>query len=151
MQRKSVRFVVLSNATTETALETLAGECQLLDQSEDPETTLIILPNDFTSFDSYLDLVAIAEQFISLRGYNGVYQVASFHPDYCFAGADQHDPANYTNRSLYPMLHILREDSITRAIDNYPEPEEIPHRNIEYAHQKGLRYMQVLRAACFDL
>ncbi|MEP6796151.1 MAG: DUF1415 domain-containing protein [Saprospiraceae bacterium] len=149
--RKSIRYVVLPNATVEAALETLAREFQFLDVSEDVETTLIILPNDFTDFDSYLDLVGIAEEFVSLQGYEGVYQIASFHPEYCFEGSDKDDPANYTNRSVYPMLHILREESITQAIENYPDPEGIPKRNIEYANQKGLRYMQLLRAACFDL
>ncbi|MGB3080931.1 MAG: DUF1415 domain-containing protein [Saprospiraceae bacterium] len=150
MQRKSVRFVVLPNTTVEATLEAVARELKLLDESENIETTLIILPFDFSDFVSYLDLVRIAEEFISLQGYDGVYQIASFHPDYRFADSRDDDPANYTNRSVYPMLHILREESITRAIENFPDPDGIPQRNIAYANQKGLQYMQLLRAACFD-
>ena len=110
--------------------------------------TLIILPNDFTDFAAYLDLITLAEDLNFEMDYEGVYQIASFHPDYCFAGADMDDAANYTNRSIYPMIHILREDSITAALENFPDPEGIPARNIEYAHQKGLRHMQILRLAC---
>ncbi|MGB4846832.1 MAG: DUF1415 domain-containing protein [Saprospiraceae bacterium] len=150
MLKKSIRYVVLPNASIETTLEVLTREIRFLDESDDIETILIILPNDFADFGAYLDLVAISEQFVSLQGYEGVYQIASFHPEYCFDGSDTDDPANYTNRSVYPMLHILREESITRAIENYPDPDGIPRRNIEYANQKGLRYMQWLRAACFE-
>lgn len=150
MLKKSIRYVVLRNASIEITLEILIREFQFLDVSDDVETTLIILPNDFTDFDTYLDLVSIAEEFISLQGYDGVYQIAGFHPEYRFADSDGDDPANYTNRSVYPMLHILREESITKAIEDYPDATDIPQRNIEYAKQKGLRNMQSLRAACFD-
>lgn len=149
MLRKSIRYVVLPNASIENTLEVLNEELQFLDVSEDIETTLIIMPDDFAGFESYLDLVGIAEEFISLQGYDGVYQIAGFHPEYRFADSDDDDAANYTNRSVYPMLHILREESITKAIEDYPDVVGIPQRNIEYAHQKGLRYMQLLRAACF--
>ncbi len=147
--KESIRYVVLPNASMEVALEKLARELVFLDVSPDIETTLIILPDDFTDFVSYLDLVGAAEEFVSLQGYDGVYQVASFHPDYVFADSDDDDPANYTNRSVYPMLHILREESITKAIEHYPDPDDIPRRNISYTQQKGLQYMQLLRAACF--
>ncbi len=148
MSRKGIRYVVLPNATIDITLEVLTSELQFLDRSDDIETTLIILPDDFTDFDSYLDLVRIVEELVTLEGYEGIYQIASFHPEYCFADADRDDVANYTNRSVYPMLHILREESITRAIGHYPDSHRIPQRNIEYAHQKGLKYMQMLRAAC---
>jgi hypothetical protein len=82
------------------------------------------------------------------EGYEGTYQLASFHPDYCFEGEDKNDAANYTNRSVYPMLHLLREDSITKALALYKNPELIPEHNIQLAREKGLLYMQMLRAAC---
>jgi uncharacterized protein len=105
--------------------------------------------NSFADFEDYLDLVEVAEALSSEQDYDGIYQVASFHPDYCFADAVSDDPANFTNRSIYPMLHILREDSISNAVDNFPDPDGIPERNIAFAQQKGLQYMQLLRAACF--
>jgi hypothetical protein len=89
-----------------------------------------------------------SEKLLIKENYDGVYQIASFHPDYCFAGEDENDPANYTNRSIYPMLHILREESLTKALSLYPNPELIPQKNIDFARQKGLQYMQILRATC---
>ncbi len=148
MLLKTIRFVVLPDATVEGALEAFVEELRFLDRTEDMETTLIIFPNSFADFEKYLDLVEVAEALSSEQDYDGIYQVASFHPDYCFADADSDDPANFTNRSIYPMLHILREDSISNAVDNFPDPDGIPERNIAFAQQKGLQYMQLLRAAC---
>ena len=148
MLRKSIRYVVLPEVTLESSLEAFVEELRYLDRTDDIETTLVIFPNHFADFEQYLDLVELAETLAADQGYEGIYQVASFHPDYCFADSDNGDPANYTNRSIYPMLHILREDSITNVLENFPDPEGIPQRNIDFAHQKGLAYMQVLRAAC---
>ena len=118
---------------------------------ENIETTLIIFPNHFADFEDYLDLVDLVEDLSVEQGYEGVYQIASFHPEYCFAGAEEEDPANYTNRSPYPMLHLLREESITRAVEHYKDPEGIPERNMAFAKKKGLQYMQLLRAACLEI
>lgn len=150
MLRKSIRYVVLPEATLENTLALVLEELQYLDRMEDIETTLLILPNRFADFEDYLDLVGLAEDLSIDQEYEGIYQIASFHPDYCFAGSDNNDPANYTNRSPYPMLHLLREDSITKAIEHYPDPEGIPARNIAYSKEKGLQYMRLLRAACLE-
>ena len=109
------------------------------------------LPVHFAEFEDYLDLVELAEALSVELGYEGIYQIASFHPEYCFGGADENDPANYTNRSPYPMVHLLREDSISRALEHYADPEGIPDRNIALARTKGLKQMQLLRAACFEV
>ena len=85
---------------------------------------------------------------LEAAGYEGIYQLATFHPEYTFAGSSSDDPANYTNRSVYPMLHILREAAITKALEYFPDPDGIPQRNIDYARNKGLQYMQWLRASC---
>jgi len=146
--KNSIRFVVIPEATIESILETLVYELQKLDNSEEVETTLIIFPNRFDEFEDYLDLVDLAEEFLAAQGYEGVYQIASFHPKYRFAESYEEDPANYTNRSVYPMLHILREAIITEAIENYPDAGGIPQRNIEFANRKGLPYMQMLWKAC---
>lgn len=149
--RKSIRYVVLPEATVENSLELLAEELRLLDVVDSVETTLIIFPNHFTRFEEYLDLVNLAEGLVEELDYEGVYQVASFHPDYCFADAEADDPANYTNRSIYPMLHLLREESISIALEFFPDPEGIPDRNVAYARRKGLQYMELLRAACLEV
>ena len=126
----------------------MVNELQNLDKNESVETTLIIFKNDFTNFETYLALVDSAQELLEQKGYEGIYQLASFHPEYCFNGADVNDAANYTNRSIYPMLHLLREESITKALRLYKNPELIPEHNILLARQKGVLYMQMLRAAC---
>jgi uncharacterized protein len=150
MQLKSIRYVVLPDATLESGLDAFLEELRFLDGTETIETTLLIFSNNFADFEEYLDLVTLAEHLLRDHNYEGVYQVASFHPEYCFEGAPEDDPANYTNRSMYPMLHLLREESITKAIAFFPDPEGIPQRNIDFARQKGLRHMQLLRAACLE-
>lgn len=148
MTQKSIRYVVLEEATREGTLASLLDELQYLDQHDDIETTFIITPNAFSDFTSYLTLVSAAEKTSSRQGYDGIYQIASFHPEYIFADSAPDDPANYTNRSIYPMLHLLREESITQALKHYKDPEGIPQRNVEYARERGLMYMEMLRAAC---
>lgn len=149
LQLGRIHFEVSSAVEMEAALETFMAECRRLDDNAEIETTLLVFADGFTDFDAYLALVEMAEDLLVEQDYEGVYQVASFHPDYCFAGAAENDPANYTNRSLLPMLHLLREDSLTDALDNFPDPEGIPERNIAYAKEKGLAHMKALREACF--
>ena len=148
MHNLSIRYVVLQEANLENTLATLILEMKFLDDADEMETTLIILPDRFDHFTQYLDLVRSAESTITREGYDGVYQIASFHPEYCFSGADNNDPANYTNRSLYPILHILREKSISHAVDHYAGAAGIPEQNIAFAQRKGLEYMQLLRLSC---
>jgi hypothetical protein len=92
-----------------------------------------------------------AEKMLAKNDYEGVYQIASFHPDYLFEGSLDSDAANYTNRSIYPMLHILREESIEKAIEKFADPDGIPQRNIQFAQNKGLTYMKLLREQCMEL
>jgi hypothetical protein len=148
--KKSIRYVVLDQADKAAALQSLQQEMQYLDGNDAIETTLLIFPNDFTDFDAYLSLVKQAERSVVKQGYDGIYQVASFHPDYLFAGSGPDDAANYTNRSIYPMLHLLREESITKVLSTFKDPELIPEHNIAFARNKGLQYMQVLRASCMN-
>jgi uncharacterized protein len=147
--KESIRYVILDSENIEKIMASLTSELQFLDENDSIETTFIIFPNHFQDFEQYLDLVELAEDLNAEEEYEGIYQVASFHPDYCFAGADADDAANYTNRSVYPMLHLLREESITKALEHYQDPEGIPERNIAFSQEKGLKYMQMLRAACF--
>lgn len=145
---KKVHYRLESTETLSICLEAFLQECERLDQHEEIETTLIIMPNSFHSFANYLSFVALTEKLLRKHNYEGVYQVASFHPEYCFAGEDINDAANYTNRSPYPMLHILREESIAQAIKNYGNAHEITQRNVNFAREKGEAYMKMLRDAC---
>jgi uncharacterized protein len=149
VKKESILFEVVEGEKS-VVLKELSGAFGKMDVEAEIETTFIILQRDFSRFSDYLKLVGAAEEMVRKMGYEGVYQVASFHPGYLFAGSNSNDPANYTNRSPYPMLHILREESVSRAVDSYPGIENIPQRNMDFARDKGLAYMQRLRAACME-
>ena len=143
-KRGSIHYRVLTEATSATVLTAVMEIIIQLDKDATIETTLLILPGSFSSFQAYLQLIDIAETLSVKEGYEGIYQIASFHPDYLFAGSTAADASNYTNRSPYPMLHFLREDSVSKAVDSYPDIDEVPNRNIVFANKKGLLYMQQL-------
>ena len=130
--RDQVRFV-LSTARTAGALRVdLVHELEAL-ASADPaltDTTLIIHPHVLQSFDDYNDFLDVADAAIAQCGLEGELQVASFHPDYRFAGTAPDDIDNCTNRSPWPMLHLLRERSVARAVEAFPDPDAIVSRNL---------------------
>lgn len=144
LQRGSVRFSTNTAHDTAEVLSQLMTECQNLDTDASIETTLLILTGGFSDFTDYLDLIELAEALLVKQAYEGVYQIASFHPDYCFADSDAADAANYTNRSPYPMLHLLREDSLEIAISKHPNPDAIPETNIAKARALGIAYFRAL-------
>ena len=148
-ERGSIHFVVSHDADLEDCLNNLLLECDRLNSDTGIETTLIIYDQAFVCFDDYLDFVDLAEALLQAEDYEGVYQLASFHPDYYFEGTKLDDPANYTNRSPYPMLHLLREASLEKAIDAYPDPEAIPERNIKLLRELGLAKVKALLVACY--
>lgn len=150
VKRDSIHYQVEWKSSVETALSVLQQECKRLDDQPDVETILIIFPDTFQDFYQYLDLVGMAEHLLKRKGYEGTYQVASFHPQYRFSGAPADDAANFTNRSVYPMLHLLREASIEAALRKYPDPDSIPASNIEFARNKGFTYMKMLRDTCLQ-
>ena len=145
VKQQTIFYKVEESNEMDACLDSFVHEMERLDNDEGIETCLLIFPNTFQKFDDYLDLLSLAEDRLKRNGYEGVYQVASFHPLYLFANSDENDPANYTNRSIYPMLHLLREASIDKALENYKDPESIPLRNINFAKEKGLAYMKMLR------
>jgi len=148
VQRNSIYYEVVESGTLKKGLENLARVFAKMDDDANIETALLIFPDSFALFNDYLQLVEVSEKLLKTEGYEGIYQVASFHPLYLFAGASENDPANYTNRSPYPMLHLLREESVTNAIEWYGDTEKIPEQNITFAQQKGLAQMKLLRLAC---
>ena len=125
--------------TRKALLDDLVHELQFL-AAADPEavdTTLLIHPQALTDFLDYNDFLDIADAAVEKLGLDGVLQVASFHPDYQFEGTSPGDVENLSNRSPYPMLHLLREDSIARAVAAYPDAAAIYERNIETLRQLG--------------
>ncbi|GMR15948.1 MAG: DUF1415 domain-containing protein [Gammaproteobacteria bacterium] len=150
IDKGSVRYQLIYETEFNSLLESVIQECIWLDQNAETETTLIILPANLSDFNSFLDCLVLAEDLLISQGYEGTYQIASFHPDYCFQGAEENDPANFTNRSPYPMFHLIRESSVQLAIENHPDAESIPERNVEYARQQGLEKMTELFNQCFE-
>ena len=120
--------------------EQLKAEFSFLDTHPSTDTTLVIM-NETTTFEDYLDYLYFAERVLDDLGYSGTYQIASFHPQYIFAGVDEEDASHYTNRSPHPMLHILREGSLTKVLDVMDDPEGIPDKNIITAQTLGKEYL----------
>jgi hypothetical protein len=127
-----VRYVVSDAETPRALLDDLQRELEQLAAvaATEVDTTLLIHPRVFGDFADYNDFLGDADALVARLELEGELQLASFHPDYCFADSADNDPANYTNRSPYPMLHLLREASVSRAVDAFPEPERIYERNI---------------------
>ncbi|MEP6747625.1 MAG: DUF1415 domain-containing protein [Bacteroidota bacterium] len=148
IKQNTIHYQVETSDDPAICLRAFLQECTRLDEEKNIETSLLIFPEAWGKFDDYLGFVARAEKLLKREGYEGIYQVASFHPQYAFEGAPVDDAANFTNRSIYPMLHILREDSVELALSKYTDPEQIPARNIIFARAKGFAYMQKLKDAC---
>ena len=137
--KQQVRYVVSSAMTPEALLEQLMEELQRLSDS-DPEvvdTTLLIHPFVLTDFLDYNEFLDVADAAVEDMQLDGEIQVASFHPQYQFADTDINDIANYTNRAPYPILHLLREASIDRAVEAFPEAEDIFEKNMETMENLG--------------
>jgi len=134
-----VRYCVSAQRSGVGLLEQLADELRAL-QDADPlkcETTLLIHPHVLTDFLEYNDFLGACEAAVAELGLEGELQVASFHPQYQFAGTDAQDIENYSNRSPYPMLHLLREASVARAVANFPHIERIGSMNKETLRRLG--------------
>jgi len=146
LQQQQLRIAV-SDIADETKLAVaVLDELDLLQRTPESElaTSVLVFPNSLADFEDYLDFVALAEELLEACELDGIVQIATFHPQYCFADAAPDDVANYTNRAPFPMLHFLRESVLTRALDSYPEAEAIPERNVEHLRALGLPRVQQL-------
>ncbi len=111
-------------------LDVMDGEVKKLETSATLDTSLIIVTDGLFEFDDYLDMLFIAETHLTGQAQDEHYQIASFHPHYCFEGNDPKDLENYTNRAPYPVFQLLKETSVTRELAQFRDPEAIPDRNI---------------------
>lgn len=137
--KNQIRYVVSAAQTPEDLLAEVLKEFEVLAEasSEKIDTTLLIHPqvlSDFLDYNDFLEVVDAALEEVDLAG---ILQVASMHPQYQFADTERDDITNYTNRSPYPTLHILREDSIDQAVAAFPEAEMIFEKNIETMKNLG--------------
>ncbi len=124
------------------AMVELIQQCHYLQEHPELETTLIVYQSGFRHFGRYLELVDMSTDLLISSGFDGVFQLASFHPEYVFAGDDFDDAANFTNRSPYPTIHIIREDSMAKVLSVYKKPEQIPVNNVELARKKGTHFFE---------
>ena len=137
-----IRCVVVAGDAGD-IIQSLFDELRHLEENESTATTLIALTHStIADFDEYLDVLAIADSMLHDWGYSGTYQLASFHPNYVFDGSDEHDAENYTHRSPYPLLHLIREADITRYMKKEEDAEKIFSHNIEKAQALGCPYFE---------
>lgn len=136
-----VRFRVSEAETPEDLAADLAHELARLDRepASEVETTLLIHPGVLRDFQDFNQFLEVGDLLLAELGLVGTIQIASFHPDYRFAGATPDDPANATNRSPHPMLHLLREESVAAATEAHPDPKGIPRRNAEKLQLRARR------------
>lgn len=146
--KNRVRFVTTAATTAEQLLQVLQTELELLNADPSVETTLLIHPDVLQDFYDFNDFLGCADSLLVDMELEGIYQVASFHPDYQFGGTRSGDAENYTNRAPYPVLHLLREESLERVIADYPDVDDIPERNIELMNSLGQDKLQALLKSC---
>ncbi|RLA33342.1 MAG: DUF1415 domain-containing protein [Gammaproteobacteria bacterium] len=149
LRQERIRFVVTSSTTEAQLLASLQAELEWLDTHPAIETTLLIHPQVLQDVDDYNQVLETADDLLDAMGFDGMYQLASFHPNYQFAETAPADVENYTNRSPYPLLHLLREQSLERSIASYPDAEQIPLRNIALMKCLGVARLKQLLRACF--
>jgi len=130
--KRQIRYTVSSAQASDAVLDDLERELRILiaAKPESVDTTLLILPYVLAKFADFADFLDLVEIALKVQGLTGVIQVASFHPQYRFADAEAEDVSNYTNRSPYPVLHLLREESLARAIQDFPNTAAIYEQNI---------------------
>jgi uncharacterized protein len=145
--RDQVRFVLSDATDLETLLQTLGEELAFLRDTEADtvDTTLIVHPHVLQDFLDYNDFLDHADGLVEAMDLDGVLQVASFHPHYQFAGTSPNDVENFTNRAPWPTLHLLREDSVSRAVAAFPDPDVIVERNVATLREVGVEgFMKLL-------
>lgn len=145
-----VRYVASGATDAETLLTELCDEMRLLvdTPASEIDTTLLIHPNVLTDFVDYNDYLELVDAALEEMGLTGVLQVASFHPDYQFDGTEASDVTNATNQSPYPTLHLLREDSVDRAVAAFAEPDAIFEMNMQTLENLGEEGWATLKARC---
>lgn len=126
-----IRFHLVDCHSDKALLAELADECVVLLNRDSIETTLLIVPDYLPKFEDFNQFLDLADRLLERMNWTGIFQIASFHPHFQFHDTEYDDRENWTNRSPYPVLHILRESSLSRAIDGFPGVSQIPANNID--------------------
>ena len=145
----ALRIEVCQATDPEGIARALVNEIAVIQNASEAEvaTTLVVFPNALTEFEAYLEFLDTAELLLEEMNLQGVLQLANFHPDYQFAGEPVDATSHFTNRAPFPIIHLLREAMVTRALDGFPNPEEIPERNILTLEGLGHERIQAMLAA----
>lgn len=151
LDKDRVRFVVSDAITEQGLLLDLGAELDLLEKNASIATTLLIHPRVLETFYDYNQFLDYADALLQQLELDGVYQIASFHPDYQFGGTEPDDAENYTNRSPFPVLHLLREESLDRVLESTEYAEQIPIRNIKLMNSMGTTELDAMLKACLHL
>lgn len=148
LDKGSVEFILSDALDEENLLRALAQALQRLELHPEIETSFIVHPEVLGDFYDFNDFLGRSDALLKQMKLEGVYQIASFHPLYQFAGTHPDDPENYSNRSPYPMLHVLREASVARAVAGHPDIESVPETNINTLNKIGKEMLQDLWQRC---
>ncbi len=146
VKEKSLRISSCEMQDDRALVVAVLTELQLLQERSEQQlsTSLLIFPRALTDFDEYLGFSELANELLVEAGLDGIIQIATFHPHYCFDGAAEEDVSNYSNRSPYPMLHFIREAQLSRMLAVYPDPEAIADNNIATLKAMGKKKVLAL-------
>jgi len=149
-RNNTIRYAASLAQDADALVEELINELILLRDADHAkiETTVLVVPNCLQRFDDYNQFLDLVDVLIEQFNLQGLIQVASFHPDYQFADLEKDDVRNYTNRSPYPMFHLILEDSIAHARDSYPDVDQIPENNMRLLQEQGLDQAKQQLQAC---
>ena len=144
--RGQVRIAVCGESGKDAIYRCVLAELDHLLQADpvELETTLVAVPQGLEDFPTYLEMLAFLEDALQQLALEGTVQIASFHPEYVFEGSDTEDVSNYTNRSPCALFHLIREDSLSRALASFPDPHNIPVRNQQRMRELGLQRIRHL-------
>lgn len=139
VKQATIHYAIEMGDKDDAVIQAFLAELDRIQASEEDElaTTLLVTPNALPDFEQYLDMLDILQGLLDRSGLGGVFQLASFHPNYQFAGVEPDDITNWTNRSPFPSFHLIREGMMSRVLMSYGDPDEIPERNMAMMRELG--------------
>lgn len=144
-KQNKIRYFLSHAETVEALVDEVIDELLALHKADvnEIETTIMIVPGVLKDFEEYNEFGVVLDQLIASLKLTGIIQIATFHPDYQFADLDKEDVRNYTNRSPYPLFHLIREDSIEQARASYADIDKIPEKNMDKLETMGLENIKL--------
>ena len=149
-ESNSIEFCLSTASDDEACLTDVYNNLDKLDSHPEIETLVIILSSHLVNFDDYNQFLDLVDGLLEQEGWTGIYQVASFHPDYCFSDCDIDARENWTNRSPYPLLHLIRESSLSAVIESHPDIDSIPLKNIQTMNDLSALQMSSIFGARYN-